>query len=86
LSPKKHYFQSKWISLQDFHSLFREAGLTENELTEQELYLIFLQSMMVQEDELTHPKHFQMTLIEFTEALARVAEKVSPSSPNYKEK
>jgi hypothetical protein len=27
-----------------------------------------------------------MTLIEFIEALARVAEKVSPSSPTYKEK
>lgn len=27
-----------------------------------------------------------MTLIEFIEALARVAEKISPSSPTYKEK
>lgn len=27
-----------------------------------------------------------MTLVEFVEALARVAEKVSPSSPAYKEK
>lgn len=42
LSPKKHSYQNKWISLQDFHALFREAGLTAGELTEQELYLIFL--------------------------------------------
>lgn len=27
-----------------------------------------------------------MTIVEFVEALARVAEKISPSSPTYKEK
>lgn len=41
---------------------------------------------MMQVDELNSPRHMQMEFIEFIEALARMAEKLAPNSPAYKEK
>ena len=40
--------------------------------------------MQLQPDELNSAEHFEMTFIEFVEALARMAEKISPRSPTFK--
>ncbi|CAK73116.1 unnamed protein product (macronuclear) [Paramecium tetraurelia] len=48
-----------------------------------QLYFIYLQSIMMQVDEITQKRHFEMQFIEFIEALARVAESISPNSNNY---
>lgn len=42
--------------------------------------------MQLQPDELNSAEHFEMTLIEFVEALARMADKISPRSPSFKVK
>jgi hypothetical protein len=41
---------------------------------------------MTQVEELVELKHVQMTFVEFLEGLARLAEKISPSSIKHNEK
>ncbi|KAM3145063.1 hypothetical protein pb186bvf_002738 [Paramecium bursaria] len=81
---KKSIRPEKFIILQDFKDLFFLSDLLEKNVQEQEMQLIFLQSMQLQPDELNSAEHFEMTFIEFVEALARMAEQISPISPTFK--
>ncbi|KAM3145065.1 hypothetical protein pb186bvf_002740 [Paramecium bursaria] len=83
---KKSIRPEKFNTLQDFKNLFFITDLLEKHVSEQEMQLIFLQSMQLQLDELNSAEHFEMTFIEFVEALTRMAEKISPRSPTFKVK
>ncbi|CAD8157226.1 unnamed protein product [Paramecium octaurelia] len=77
LSKKPQQFKYDYVSPQDFKDLLKQSNIICDELTERECYLAYLQSMITQKDELFQPKHYQMNLYEFIEAIARIAEKVS---------
>ena len=77
----------QYITIKDFKHVFVAFGLTlvsksyspnVNEISEKELAVIFNQSMMTSMDELNYDRHTKMVLIEFQEALARLADKVNP--------
>ncbi|CAD8078083.1 unnamed protein product [Paramecium primaurelia] len=77
LSKKPQQYKYDYISPQDFRDFLKQSNVICDELTERECYLAYLQSMITQKDELFSPKHYQMNLYEFIEAIARIAEKVS---------
>ncbi|CAD8097939.1 unnamed protein product [Paramecium sonneborni] len=77
LSKKPQQYKYDYVSPQDFKDLLKLSNVICDELSERECYLAYLQSMITQKDELFQPKHYQMTLYEFIEAIARIAEKVS---------
>lgn len=54
------------------------ANLLDENFAERDIQLAFNLSMMTQVDELNQDRIFQMSFVEFLEAVARVAEKYSP--------
>ncbi|CAD8081151.1 unnamed protein product [Paramecium sonneborni] len=79
----KPYAKEKFVSFQDFKILLQNSDFFPNYINEQQLYYVYLQSIMMQVDEITQKRHFEMQFIEFIEALARIAEFISPNSNNY---
>ncbi|CAD8150190.1 unnamed protein product [Paramecium pentaurelia] len=73
---------NKYVTLTDFKLFIEQLDLGKY-VSEKELYLIYLQSMQTQRDELRESNHIQMQFLEFVEAIARLAEKISPISPMY---
>jgi len=49
-----------------------------NEISERELTVIFNMSMMLNQDVLNYDRHMKMSMVEFVEGLARIADKTSP--------
>lgn len=78
---QKKMHHSKWVSVSDFTEFLSQSEIVPNYISEKEAYLIFIHSIQIQIEELKHPRHFQMHLIEFMEAIARIAEYLSPVSP-----
>lgn len=58
LSKKPQQYKYDYVSAQDFKDIFTQSKIICDELTEKECYLVFLQSMQTQKDELFSPKHF----------------------------
>ena len=54
------------------------AELITDFLTDRDVHLIFGLCIATQVDELTEDRHMRMNFVEFVEALARLAEKISP--------
>ncbi|CAK65071.1 unnamed protein product (macronuclear) [Paramecium tetraurelia] len=78
LSKKdKQLYKYDYISVQDFKDWIVQCKLICDDLSERECYLIYLQSMITQKDELYSTKHYQMNFHEFIEAIGRLAEKLS---------
>ncbi|CAD8076292.1 unnamed protein product [Paramecium sonneborni] len=76
---------NKFVTLADF-KLFVDQFELQKYISEKELYLIFLQSMQTQRDELRESKFLKMELLEFIEAITRLAERISPVTPMYAKK
>ncbi|CAD8082483.1 unnamed protein product [Paramecium sonneborni] len=77
LTNKKWYFKLKWISIKEFREFCKLY--TNDILSEKQVTVIFNYSMQTQADEVTQDRFLRMTFYEFLEALARVAEKISPA-------
>ena len=69
--------QKKFMCLEEFHDIFRHANLLDENFVERDIYLAFNLAMMTQVDELGQDRIFNMTFVEFLEALSRCAEKLS---------
>jgi NLR family CARD domain-containing protein 3 len=69
------------MSLDEFQEIFKQADLMTESIVEKDLKSAFCISMMTQVDELNSDRIFQMSVLEFMEALARVADKLS--LPDY---
>lgn len=67
----------KFMCLEEFHDIFKHANLLDENFVERDIYIAFNLAMMTQVDELTVDRIFQMTFVEFLEALSRCADKLS---------
>lgn len=63
----------------EFLSLLNAGNLITDEFPERDAITSFSQSMMTQVDEFDNDRHMKMQKVEFFEAIARVAEGVSPA-------
>ncbi|CAD8117348.1 unnamed protein product [Paramecium sonneborni] len=77
LSKKPQQYKFEYVSFSDFKDFINECKLICDDLSERECYLVYLQSMVTQKDELFSSKHYQMNFHEFIEACSRLAEKLS---------
>lgn len=65
------------MSMDEFILLIQESGVISDSFGEREISPIYSMSMMTQKDEIDSDKHMNMVLVEFIEAVGRVAEKLS---------
>ncbi|CAK71521.1 unnamed protein product (macronuclear) [Paramecium tetraurelia] len=77
LNNRKWYFKMKWVAIKEFKDFCKQMGLMDY-INEKLIVIIYNFSMMSQADELTQDRHIRMSQLEFYEALARLAEYVSP--------
>ena len=76
-NEKRYFTTIKSMSMAEFKDMVLKYDLLDDFLVERDIALSFNLAMMTQVDELTVDRHFQMTFVEFLEALARLAEKKS---------
>lgn len=69
--------QKKFMCVEEFHDIFRTSNLLDENFVERDIYLAFNMAMMTQVDELNSDRIFQMTFVEFLEALSRCADKLA---------
>ena len=67
----------KFMCLEEFYDIFKHANLLDENFVERDVYISFNLAMMTQVDELNVDRIFQMTFVEFLEALSRCADKLS---------
>lgn len=67
----------KFMCLEEFYDIFKHASLLDENFVERDVYTAFNLAMMTQVDELNSDRIFQMTFVEFLEALSRCADKLS---------
>lgn len=63
--------QKPFMSLEEFHQFCSDTKLENEKLTSREIDLNFVQSMMVQVDEINKKRHLEMSFVEFLEGFAR---------------
>lgn len=68
--------QPKFMSLDEFEELINTAGIVDETFGNRDIGPMFNLSMMSQKNELDFDRHFNMTVVEFTEAVSRVANKL----------
>ena len=73
VSRKKH------MSFNDWRLFVTTMGIMNDKLADRDINQAFNFSMMTQIDEVNKERHLQMTEVEFFEALARLAEVMSPA-------
>jgi hypothetical protein len=73
--------QKPFMSLAEFQDICTAAGLINERFTTREIDIAFNLAMMTHVNELDSDHHFQMTFVEFLEALARVAEMSAHPEP-----
>lgn len=66
--------QKPFMSLSEFQLICASAGLLNETFASRDIDFCFNLSMMTQVDEVNNERHYQMSLVEFLEALGRVAE------------
>lgn len=66
------------MCLEELIDMCKHAELFDENFVERDVNLAFNMSMMTQIDEITKENLFRMTFVEFLEALARIADKLSP--------
>ena len=67
----------RFMSLEEFVQMVSEAGVVDDNFGTREIGPMFNLAMMTQKNELDYDRHFNMTMPEFIEAIARVADKLS---------
>lgn len=70
--------EKKFMCLEELIDMCKHADLFDENFVERDVNLAFNMSMMTQVDEITKENLFRMTFVEFLEALARIADKLSP--------
>lgn len=63
--------------------MVNEAGLVSPSFVARDISLQFTLAMQTNVDEITHEKHLRANLLEFIEAIARVADKVNLPPIDY---
>lgn len=63
--------------------MINEAGLVSQNFVARDISLQFTLAMMTQVDEVNNDRHLKSNLLEFIEAIARVADKVSLVPEGY---
>mmetsp|Transcript_6402 Transcript_6402/g.5505 ORF Transcript_6402/g.5505 Transcript_6402/m.5505 type:complete len:168 (+) Transcript_6402:539-1042(+) len=71
----------KYMSSDEFLELIETVGIVNDDFGQREILPIFNCSMMTQKDELESDRHINMTLIEFIEAIGRLAQKIKIPIP-----
>ena len=79
INNKKWYFKLRWISVRELYVLLQKCDLISDFLTDKDVHIIFNLSMMTQVLEAQEDRHLRMGFAEFIEAMARLAEKLSPT-------
>jgi hypothetical protein len=74
--------QKPFMCLAEFQDICTSAALINDRFTTREIDIAFNLAMMTQIDEVNHDRHFQMSFVEFLEALGRVAEMGAHPDPN----
>jgi len=74
-------FIFRFMCYDEFLGILTSADLITDEFPERDAITAFSQSMMTQVDEFDNDRHMKMQKVEYFEALARVAEGVSPAPP-----
>lgn len=72
---------TKYMSSDEFFDLIDQIGIVDDDFGQREIIPIFNCSMITQKDELDSDRHINMTLIEFIEALGRLAFKIKLPLP-----
>ena len=72
---------TKYMSSDEFFSLVEVTGIVNDNFGQREILPIFNWSMMTHINELDSDKHINMTLVEFIEAIGRLAEKLKLPMP-----
>lgn len=72
--------QRRFMSLEELFDICKRAELINDKFVEREVNLAYNLSMITQVDELESDRIFQMTLIEFLEAVARISDKYYESN------
>ena len=72
---------TKYMSSDEFFTLIESIGIVNDNFGQREILPIFNCSMMTHVNELDSDKHINMTLIEFIEAIGRLAEKIKLPMP-----
>lgn len=67
------------VKLQEFVNLIQTAGVVTENFGSKEIGPLFNISMMTNVDEIFSERHMQMKVIEFVEAIARIADKTIKS-------
>jgi hypothetical protein len=72
-----------FVTLKEFRQGLLNCGLLRpspyiTEISERDLQVIFTLSAMTQLDQLNYDRHMRLSQVEFIEALARLADKISP--------
>ncbi len=73
--------KSKYLGVDEFTRMVTETGVVDDSFGAREISPLFNLSMMTQVDELQNEKFSQMIMIEFIEAISRVADKLAVGSP-----
>lgn len=74
--------KKKFMCLDEFNALVQKGQLFGDTCGERQMYMAFNLGMMVQVDELNSDRMFQMSFVEYLEALTRMADAVSLKSPS----
>ena len=70
--------QKPFMSLDELLTIFKNLELYDEHFVERDVNIAFHLSKMLEIDEINSDKCVQLQLVEFYEALARIAEKASP--------
>ena len=70
-------------NLGDFYKFVRDAGLINVHISERDPTMIFSLAMMTQVDELDSGRHLRMQFVEFLDAFARLADRLTLPDESY---
>ena len=72
--------KTRYLGVDEFTKIVTDAGVVDDSFGAREISPLFNLSMMTQVDELSSEKFSQMIMVEFIEAISRVADKLALSS------
>lgn len=82
---RKRPGSKKFVSIEEFSKLCSDGGLVETFISERDPTLLYSISMMTVVNELENERGSQMSMVEFLEALGRVADRLDDKEvPNCK--
>ena len=66
-----------FMAVDEFENVLADAGLVSDSFGSRDINVCFNLSMMTQVNEIEKDRHLRMTFVEFLEAFARAADKIS---------